>query len=139
MELKPDVKEFASRLLIFKPLPFVKRVVFIATPHRGSYLSKEWVRNFVRKVVSLPVNIVANSQEFFQTLATQLKLPESMKGNIPTSIDGMSDANPLLKALASLPIAPGVAAHSIIAVKPGMDIVTGNDGVVAYECPYRGS
>jgi len=132
MEMDRSVKEFASRLLIFKPLPFVKRVVFISTPHRGSYLSKEWVRSFIRKVVRLPYNMVINSQEFLHTLHTQLKLPASLEGRIPTSIDGMSEENPLLKALATLPIAPGVAAHSIIAVKPGMDITTGNDGVVAY-------
>ena len=132
MEIDRNIKDFASRLLIFKPLPFVKRLVFISTPHRGSYLTKEWVRNFIRKVVRLPYDMVISSQEFLQTIQTKFKLPESMAGRIPTSIDGMSEDNPVLKALASLPIAPGVVAHSIIAVKPGMDITTGNDGVVAY-------
>lgn len=132
MEMDRNIKDFASRLLIFKPLPFVKRLVFISTPHRGSYLTKEWVRTFIRKVVRLPYNMVINSQEFLQTLQTKFKLPESMAGRIPTSIDGMSEENPLLRALASLPIEPGVVAHSIIAVKPGMDIATGNDGVVEY-------
>ena len=32
------------RLLFLEPLPFVKRVVFIATPHRGSYLSGSFAR-----------------------------------------------------------------------------------------------
>ena len=32
------------RLLVPEPLPFVKRVVFIATPHRGSYLSGGFAR-----------------------------------------------------------------------------------------------
>ncbi|HBG21246.1 MAG TPA: hypothetical protein DDY32_18760 [Desulfobulbaceae bacterium] len=132
MDMEPKIKEFASRLLIFEPLPFVKRLVFISTPHRGSFLTKEWIRNFVWKVVRLPYNIVVNSQEFLTTLGTQLKLPDSVKGRIPTSIDGMSAENPLLGALATLPVEPGVTAHSIIAVKPGMDITTGNDGVVEY-------
>ena len=38
----------------------------------------------------------------------------------------------MLKALADIPLAPGVKGHSIIAVIPGMDIPTGNDGVVKY-------
>lgn len=130
--LDPKVRDFAARLLVFQPLPFVKRVVFISTPHRGSYLTHEWVRNFIRKVVTLPYDMVVNSQEFLSTLRTKFKLPESMQGKIPTSIDGMSEENPLLRALVSLPTAPGVAAHSIIAVKPGMDIATGDDGVVSY-------
>ncbi|KJR99091.1 MAG: hypothetical protein VR65_16720 [Desulfobulbaceae bacterium BRH_c16a] len=136
VEMEPNIKEFARRLLIFKPLPFVKRVVFISTPHRGSYLTKEWVRSFIRKMVRLPFNIVVNSQEFLYTLHTQFKLPTSLKGRIPTSIDGMSEDNPLLTGLVSLPIVPGVVAHSIIAVKPGMDIATGNDGVVGYQSAH---
>jgi pimeloyl-ACP methyl ester carboxylesterase len=132
MAADQKIKDFAGRLLIFKPLPFVKRVVFISTPHRGSYLSKEWVRNFIRKIVRLPYNILVNSEDFLYTMRTQLKLPPWLQGKIPTSIDGMSEDNPILKALVTIPLAPGVAAHSIIAVKPGMDIATGNDGVVSY-------
>lgn len=55
-----------------------------------------------------------------------------MKGQIPTSINGMSEENPLLKGLLSLPVESGIAPHSIIAVKPGMDVASGNDGVVTY-------
>jgi pimeloyl-ACP methyl ester carboxylesterase len=136
MKASPEIKNLIRRLLLFEPLPFVKRVVYISTPHRGSYLSKEWIRSFVQKVVSLPFNIVVNSQEFLSTLNSQLKVPASIKGRIPTSIDGMSADNPLLKALVALPTAPGVSAHSIIAVKPGMDITTGNDGVVEYQSAH---
>jgi hypothetical protein len=32
-----ETRELLSRALIIKPLPFVKRVIFMATPHRGSY------------------------------------------------------------------------------------------------------
>jgi pimeloyl-ACP methyl ester carboxylesterase len=134
--LEPEMRDFAQRLLLYKPLPFVKRVVFISTPHRGSYLTKDWVRALVRKVVNLPVNMVVNSQELLNTLNTKLNLPSSLKGNIPTSIDGMSEENPLLKGLVALPLEPGVVGHSIIAVKPGMDIATGNDGVVEYKSAH---
>ena len=136
MDLDPKIKEFSRRLLFFQSLPFVKRVVFISTPHRGSYLTKDWVRGLVRKVIRLPVDMVINSKEFLATLDTKLKLPSSLKGGIPTSIDGMSSENPLLKALVSLPLRQGIVGHSIIAVKPGMDIATGNDGVVEYKSAH---
>jgi len=136
IQMDPKMRSFAQRLLFFEPLPFVKRVVFISTPHRGSYLTKDWVRSLVRKVVSLPYNVVVNSQEFLNVLDTKLKLPSSMKGGIPTSIDGMSEQNPLLKGLVSLQPVPGVVAHSIVAVKPGMDIASGNDGVVEYKSAH---
>ena len=31
------------RTLFLKPLPFVRRVIFIATPHRGSYEAGSWI------------------------------------------------------------------------------------------------
>jgi hypothetical protein len=37
-----------------------------------------------------------------------------------------------MKTVARLPLAPGITGHSIIAVLPGQDIKTGNDGVVEY-------
>lgn len=131
-----DVKRFAGRLLFFQPLPFVKRVVFISTPHRGSYLTKAWVRSLVRKFVNLPDAMASGSQAFFMTAGSQLKLPSSVKGVIPTSIDGMSEENPLLQSLAVLPLESDVVGHSIISVKPGMDIATGNDGVVEFRSAY---
>jgi len=138
LDMNPKIKEFARRLVFFKSLPFVKRVVFISTPHRGSFLTKDWVRTLVRKIIRLPVDMVVNSQEFLTTLDTKLKLPSSLKGGIPTSIDGMSAENPMLKALVSLPLRPDIIGHSIIAVKPGMDIATGNDGVVEYKSAHIG-
>lgn len=69
-------------------------------------------------------------------MSARFKLPKSVQGEIPTSIDGMSAENPRLKGLVTLPLAPGVTGHSIIAVKPDMDIAEGNDGVVAYESAH---
>ena len=63
-EKKADVRQ----LLVVEPVPEVKRVVFIATPHRGSFLSKQWVRNLIKKLVTLPIRIVKttlNLNEYF--------------------------------------------------------------------------
>jgi len=136
IKASPEIKEQIRRLLLFEPLPFVKRLVYISTPHRGSYLSKDWVRSLMRKVVTLPYNLVFNSQEYLQTISTQFKLPDSIKGKMPTSLDGMSPENPLLQALAKIHPENGTKAHSIIAVKPEMEIATGNDGVVEYQSAH---
>ena len=37
LNVSAETRDLLVRALIFKPLPFVKRVVFIATPHGGSY------------------------------------------------------------------------------------------------------
>jgi len=132
----PETKDIIRCSMFYTPLPFVKRVVYISTPHRGSYLSKDWVRSLMRKVVTLPYNLVVNSQELLRTMSTQFKLPDSIKGKMPTSLDGMSPENPLLQALAKIHPEAGVKAHSIIAVKPGMEIATGDDGVVEYQSAH---
>ena len=55
-DLKIGDKERAqlTRMMFLKPLPFVSRVVFIATPHRGSYLAGSFVRRWAARLVSLP-------------------------------------------------------------------------------------
>ena len=50
----------------------------------------------------------------------------------------MTPGNRFLQVLADLPIAPGVAAHSIIAVKNGVPSKTADDGVVRYESAHIG-
>jgi pimeloyl-ACP methyl ester carboxylesterase len=127
LNLAPEMKQ----LVIFEPLPFVKRVVFISTPHRGSYLAV-FSRNFIRKFVDLPVDVVKLSADFLSLNKGKLKMPEDMEGKIPTSIDDMIPTNPWLIALAELPITPGVAANSIISVKGEGDYHQGDDGVVQY-------
>src|SRR5262249_58317332 len=37
LTMEPETRELLRRSAFFTPLPFVKRVVFISTPHRGSY------------------------------------------------------------------------------------------------------
>lgn len=129
IEMDENIRKMARRAFFFEPLPFVKRVVFISTPHRGSFLTKNWVRSLVRTIVSIPVDIITLNPEKIIQLTNQLKLPSVFR-SVPTSIDSMSAENPNLQTLAKLPLAPGVTGHSIIAVLPGMEIKTGNDGVV---------
>jgi hypothetical protein len=52
------------------------------------------------------------------------------------SVWSMTPANPLLQALAAIPVAPTVAAHSIIAVQGDGPVETGDDGVVSYQSAH---
>jgi len=138
-ELKadPPVKEQLRKFFFIEPLPFVTRAVYIATPFRGSFLAKNWVRNLVRRFVSLPKDILTGNLRIFGDLMGQLKLPRELRGKVPTSVDSMSPDNPVLKTLAELPVVPGVKSHSIIAVKGEGDPTNGNDGVVEYKSAHQ--
>ena len=37
LDIDAETRELLTNALMIKPLPFVRRVVLIATPHRGSY------------------------------------------------------------------------------------------------------
>ena len=136
IQTDPEIKMGLRQGLFFKPLPSVKRVVFISTPHRGSFLTKDWVRALARDVLTLPVSLVTKSSEKFKQLYSQLKVPGSLRDQAPTSVDGMSADSPVMKTVARLRLAPGITGHSIIAVLPGQDIKTGNDGVVEYSSAH---
>ena len=113
-ELDPETRDLASRTMFFKPLPFVTRVIFIATPHRGSFLASNPIVKLGNKFVNLPGGLA-------KTVVALGRLREtSMMGTpftIPTALDNMDASNRFIKALSATPIAPGVKVNSIIPVK----------------------
>ena len=125
-----ETRDLVTHALIFKPLPFVKRVVFIATPHGGSYQALGFLGRLGSWFVNLPGRFVKMNVELV-TLQTQ-GLYMGTVGNVPTSITNMTPGNPFIKNLASIPIADGVVAHSIIAVDSDGPLKEGGDGVVKY-------
>ena len=136
LNLTPEDREMIRERVIIEPLPFVRRVVFISTPHRGSFLAGRRVRNLVRKLVFLPANIVKKTVAFGNTLEAAQVPEEWRPSEKSTSIDSMSPRNPALLTLADIPLAPGVKGHSIIAVQGDGDPTKGDDGVVEYKSAH---
>jgi len=132
LDMPEKTKAGVRRALVVKPLPFVKTVIFMSTPHRGSFLSKAWNRNIVRWLVTLPVTMVETSMDTFDYLTDDAKRLLGGKKTVFTSADGMSPDNPIIKTLAEIPLAQGVQGHSIIAIQTEGDQKLGNDGVVEY-------
>ena len=114
--------------MFIEPLPFVERVVFIATPHRGSFLTLNQLAAWVTRFVKLPVNLVGVAAE----VVTKNRDALVGTGVIPTSVDNMNPRHHFIRALQEISVAPGVHAHSIIAVPGTVPIEDGDDGVVKY-------
>ena len=136
-ELKgsPQARELIKNGMFFEPVPYVKRVVFIATPHGGSYQVSTLVLNLVRRMVTLPVDLVRDVGELAR-LNPDVDGAREAAAAMPTAVDNMRPGGRFVKTLGGCPIAPGVTAHSIIAVL-GEGPVTGKtDGVVAYESAH---
>src|SRR5262249_22508281 len=128
-ELDPQTRDLLRRSMFVERLPFVTSVIFIATPHRGSFLAENFLGNIARKLVSLPGNF---THVGVQLVKLQPRDAMTTAITMPTSIDNMKSSNPFLRTLVALPIAPGVRAHSIIAVQGAGPPEQGDDGVVKY-------
>ena len=133
VEFSPETRALVKNAIFFEPLSFVARVIFIATPHRGSFLAENWLGMLARKLTNAPASLGKSAFE----LATLSDDPHLFRWRfqIETSIDNMDWSNPGLRTLASFPIAPGVHVNSIIPVESA-PIETGDDGVVRYQSAH---
>jgi len=134
VDLSPKTRDLLQRAVFVHPLPFVKRVIFIATPQHGSYFSGNRLSHFIARFITFPLDVlrIANDLILRGDRAAALVSLQRM----PTAVDNMTPGNRFIVALASLPVAPGVKAHSIIAVKGSGPIEDGNDGIVAYQSAH---
>ena len=134
LKVSPEARDLLQQTMFFEPLPFVNEVVFIATPHRGSFQVTALVLTFVRWLVTLPRTVVKDVHALAQ------QNPEAIRGQllegVPTAVDNMRPGHPFIRTLAASPIAPGVTVHSIIAVEDDGPPEEGSDGVVTYKSAH---
>ncbi len=132
LDLRPETREIVERSLFFEPLPFVKRVIFIATPHRGSFIADRRLVRFATRFIAMPADLVDAAADLFVEDDDRLLLRRF--DDMPSSLDNMTSDNRFGRALAELPISTRVEAHSIIAVLEDQDdLESGDDGVVSVQ------
>ena len=117
LDIDVETRELLTNALMIKPLPFVRRVIFIATPHRGSYQALGILGSFASWLVNLPGRFTKLSVDLL-TLQRKGFVLGPMSG-VPTSIDNMNPTNRFIVALSAIPIADGVVANSIVGVEGG--------------------
>jgi pimeloyl-ACP methyl ester carboxylesterase len=122
LKMNDETREVLRRSAFFTPEPFVKRVIFVCTPHRGSYLAGMTLGRIASSLVSLPSELTGRMVE----VVTMNRGARALRSfdRIPTS--------GFIRTLAALPIAPGIAANSIIAVDDTDELDEASDGVVRY-------
>jgi triacylglycerol esterase/lipase EstA (alpha/beta hydrolase family) len=151
LSLEPETRELLGQALFFEPQPFVKRVVFISTPHRGSFLAGNWLGRIASNLFTAPQNLVGTGLDLARAgvgaAGSTVDLARSgvdrARGDedaqlrrrvarIPSSVDNMDPEHPFIRTLSSVPVDSGVVAHSIIPVRGGPPPEGQNDGVVEY-------
>lgn len=130
----PEVLTELRQFLFFEPMPSVRRVVYLATPHRGSDLS----RGMIGRVSSSLIEDSDHIQKLLSTLIADNPDAFDRKRfrRLPNSIETLSTNNPVLTALMEMKSGPDVTFHSIIgANRPGPP-ADSTDGVVAYRSSH---
>ena len=87
IKASPETRELLQNAMFFEPLPFVSRVIFIATPHGGSFRVSTMVRTLVHWIVTLPVKMGQGLQDVAQENPDAISL--DALGGMPTAVDNM--------------------------------------------------
>jgi pimeloyl-ACP methyl ester carboxylesterase len=133
--LEPEDLAFVKKYSVYEHIPQIHRVIFISTPHRGSFLASSLARRVARMFITFPEKAM-NLQQTIDRIEDYMNTPSPLRGEMPTSLDSMAPDNPILNALADMPVAPGVHAHSIIPIDGDETPPEGDDGVVEYKSAH---
>ncbi len=121
LRLSEQNKSLLRRIFFVQPLPEVRRVIFIATPHHGSFVADDSIAEFVARFVTPGGAFLTALSDLTQDNAEQLNFrPASTRFG---SVWSMSPSQ-------------RVAAHSIIAIKGNGPAEAGDDGVVSYQSAH---
>jgi pimeloyl-ACP methyl ester carboxylesterase len=134
LDVTDSTRALLKQVFFFEPLPFVRRVVFIATPHRGSFVAENSIVNLLARFVRLPQSLGTAAADLMTGNADALRLDPRRPAL--GSIYGMQPGNRFLMRLADTPVDPNVTAHSIIAVSGDLPPEGQSDGVVRYESAH---
>jgi pimeloyl-ACP methyl ester carboxylesterase len=131
----PDrTRELIRSIAFVEPLPFVRRLIFISTPQRGSYVANNVVAHWLARFITLPVDVVRATSDVITLNKDAISLAAA--GQVATSVHDMRPGSRFIETLSVMPLAPGVRSHSIIAVRGDGPFEDGDDGVVAYQSAH---
>jgi hypothetical protein len=134
VSMRPKTRELLGRAIFPKPLPFVRRVVYISTPHGGSYVAAFSLSRLVARFVKLPADLLAATADVASGTSPLVGLASGGAGI--GAVYGMSPRSRFIESLGAEPLVPGVHAHSIIAVRGKGAFESGADGVVSYKSAH---
>lgn len=108
----PATRARLGESFFFSPSPDISRVIYIATPHRGSVYARRCVGRLSSALVKEPPESQARHAQLVRDNPGAFR--EEIERGIPTSVDLLEPTNRILDATNRLPYRAGVPLHSII-------------------------
>jgi hypothetical protein len=127
-----ETRETLYGLTHFEPQPFVRRVVFVATPHRGAGLADNLVGALGSWLISLPKEMLDLAGRIARTNPGLMH----NEGVVHTSIDDLSPESQALQAMAALPMREDLPFHSIMGNVTDQAPPDCDDGVVVWRSSH---
>ncbi len=113
LRAEPEIKQQIRQVAFFHANPSIRRVVTMATPHRGSQLANDWTQSLARLFIRYPQSMIAKAT-VGRANADLFKSPELIQP--ATSIDSLSPDTPFFPVLNSLQPPPTVRQHNVVGV-----------------------
>jgi pimeloyl-ACP methyl ester carboxylesterase len=138
LDLSAEDVALLEEVLILEPLPFVRRVVFFSTPHRGSKFADNILGEIGSALIALPQELKDLGERVLLGGSETLTEQVSRRGKIADSVQTLEPDSPLILALDQLEIDLGVVYHSVIGDQGKGDTPESSDGVVPYWSSHLG-
>ena len=137
-DAEDETRQRLAETVFFSPNPSIRRVITIATPHRGSDFANDYTRWLARKLISLPEMMVSESRRLTRDNPGFFRNTDLL--TISTSIESLSPDSPVLPVMLRSPKSPRTTYHNIIGLVADEGIVgslaSGSDGIVGYESAH---
>jgi pimeloyl-ACP methyl ester carboxylesterase len=127
-----EQEKIIKESLVFKPCPYVNKVIFIATPHKGADLASNPIGRLGASLVSLPAKLTAINL----STSTEESNGDKLVARFPNSIDTLRPEAKIVVAMNKLPIEPGITYYSIVGDRGENNTPNSSDGVVAYSSSH---
>ncbi len=125
----PTTRANLADAFFFTPSPDITRVIFIATPHRGSAYARRCIGRLSSSLVEGPPQWRTRQEQLVRDNPGAFR--EELSKGIPTSVDLLEPSSEILAATNRIYFRPGVQLHSIIGDDRWTLTEGRSDGVVA--------
>ncbi len=144
-EVPPDELEVSTEdlaelreIFVFEPQPYIDRVLFLATPHRGSRLARSWLGRLGSRLVNLPNQFrhlfLRVARENPESVSPSMQRMLSQRG--VTSIRALRPDHPIIRVTGEIPVDAAVPFHTILGDRGKEDGEEGSDGIVTYRSAH---
>jgi pimeloyl-ACP methyl ester carboxylesterase len=139
LSLAPADKDWVEHLMFFKPRHDISRVIFMASPFKGSKTADMILFRFSSRLVRFSPELQEHHYRVFalnRSLMVKSKENRLIAERQPSSIDLLSPESPETIALGQLKVAPWIPFHLIIGIRHGSNVRRSSDGIVPYSSSY---